>query len=123
MDFLAFMEETRKQNNTYFIDVFIIENVELRLIENGGKNIVILYVCTCIYANCNGYHLLDLGVGYSVILLNNYGLIMQEKSLFCWHWSFEQLRFDYAREVVILLTLKFWTITLWLCKRSRYFAD
>ena len=29
------------------------------------------------------YHLLYLGVGYSVILLNNYGLIMQEKSLFC----------------------------------------
>ena len=24
-----------------------------------------------------------LGVGYSVILLSNYGLIMQEKSLFC----------------------------------------
>ena len=44
MDFLAFMEETRKENNTYFIDVFIIENVELRLIENGGKNIVILFV-------------------------------------------------------------------------------
>ena len=35
MDFLAFMEETRKENNMYFIDVFIIENVELRLIENG----------------------------------------------------------------------------------------
>ena len=35
MDFLAFMEETRKENNAYFIDVFIIENVELRLIENG----------------------------------------------------------------------------------------
>ena len=35
MDFLAFMEETRKENNTYFIDLFIIENVELRLIENG----------------------------------------------------------------------------------------
>ena len=35
MDFLAFMEETRKEINTYFIDVFIIENVELRLIENG----------------------------------------------------------------------------------------
>ena len=35
MDFLAFMEETRKENNTHFIDVFIIENAELRLIENG----------------------------------------------------------------------------------------
>ena len=23
MDFLAFMEETRKENNTYFIDLFI----------------------------------------------------------------------------------------------------
>ena len=29
------------------------------------------------------YHLLDLGVGYSVILFNNYRLIMQEKSLIC----------------------------------------
>ena len=28
-------------------------------------------------------NLLDLGVGYSVILLNNHSLIMQEKSLFC----------------------------------------
>ena len=35
MDFLAFMEETRKENNTYFIHLFIIENAELRLIENG----------------------------------------------------------------------------------------
>ena len=35
MDFLAFIEETRRENNTYFNDVFIIENVELRLIENG----------------------------------------------------------------------------------------
>ena len=37
MDFLAFMEERGKENNTYFIDVFIIENVEVRLIENGWK--------------------------------------------------------------------------------------
>ena len=64
-----------------------------------------------------------------MILLNNYCLIMQEKSLFCWHWSFEELQFDCAREVVIsltvviLLTLKFWTMTPWLCKRTRYFAD
>ena len=34
MDFLAFMEERGKENNTYFIDVFIIKNVEVRLIEN-----------------------------------------------------------------------------------------
>ena len=27
--------KTRKENNTYFIHLFIIENVELRLIENG----------------------------------------------------------------------------------------
>ena len=50
MDFLAFMKETRKENNTYFIDLFIIENVELRLIENGGKkyrDIVRLHVCLC----------------------------------------------------------------------------
>ena len=37
------------------------------------------------------YQLLHLGVGYSVILLNNCGFI----------------QFYYAREVVILLTLKF----------------
>ena len=35
MDFLAAMEEKGKENNTYFIDVFIIKNVEVRLIENG----------------------------------------------------------------------------------------
>ena len=39
MDFLAFMEERGKENNTYFIGVFIIENVEVRLIENGSKKI------------------------------------------------------------------------------------
>ena len=27
--------ERGKENNTYFIDVFIIENVEVTLIENG----------------------------------------------------------------------------------------
>ena len=35
MDFLAFMKERGKENNTNFIDVCIIENVEVRLIENG----------------------------------------------------------------------------------------
>ena len=30
---------------------------------------------------------------------------MQEKSLFCWHWSFKQLRLDFIREVVISLTV------------------
>ena len=29
MDFLAFIEQTRKEKNTYFIDLLIIENVEL----------------------------------------------------------------------------------------------
>ena len=29
MDCLAFSEQTRKENNTYFIDLLIIENVEL----------------------------------------------------------------------------------------------
>ena len=52
MDFLAFMEERGKENNTYFIDVFIIENIEVRLIlRKVEKNIVILYVCTCVYVN------------------------------------------------------------------------
>ena len=37
MDFLPFMEETQKENNIYFIHLFMIENVELRLIENGSK--------------------------------------------------------------------------------------
>ena len=32
---VAFMEERGKENNTNFVDVFIIENVEVRLIENG----------------------------------------------------------------------------------------
>ena len=35
MDFLPFMEETRKENNTYFIHPLMIENVELTMIENG----------------------------------------------------------------------------------------
>ena len=50
MDFLAFMEERGKENNTYFIGVFIIENVEVRLIENGSRkyrDIVRLNVCLC----------------------------------------------------------------------------
>ena len=50
MDFLAFMEERGKENNTYFIGVFIIENVEVRLIENGPRkyrDIVRLHVCLC----------------------------------------------------------------------------
>ena len=50
MDFLAFMEERGKENNTYFIDVFIIENAEVRLIENGCKkyrDILRLHVCLC----------------------------------------------------------------------------
>ena len=29
MDFLGFIEQTWKENNTYFIDVLIIDNVEL----------------------------------------------------------------------------------------------
>ena len=29
MDFLGFIEQTWKENNTYFIDLLIIENVEL----------------------------------------------------------------------------------------------
>ena len=50
MDLLAFMEERGKENNTYFIGVFIIENVEVRLIENGSRkyrDIVRLHVCLC----------------------------------------------------------------------------
>ena len=30
MDFLAFIEQIRKENNTRFIDLLIIENVELK---------------------------------------------------------------------------------------------
>ena len=33
--FSCFYGEKGKENNTYFIDVVIIENVEVRLIENG----------------------------------------------------------------------------------------
>ena len=32
---LSFLCKTRKENNIYLIHLFIIENVELRLIENG----------------------------------------------------------------------------------------
>ena len=52
MDFLAFIEERGKENNTYFIGVFIIENVEVRLIENGSRkyrDIVRLHVCLLFY--------------------------------------------------------------------------
>ena len=50
IDFLAFIEERSKENNIYLIGVFIIENVEVRLIENGSRkyrDIVGLYVCLC----------------------------------------------------------------------------
>ena len=50
MDFLAFIEQTWKENNIYLIGVFIIENVEVRLIENDSRkyrDIVGLYVCLC----------------------------------------------------------------------------
>ena len=33
--FSCFYGRKREKNNTYFIDVFIIENVEVRLIENS----------------------------------------------------------------------------------------
>ena len=35
LGFPHFYVKTRKENNTYLIYQFIIENVELRLIENG----------------------------------------------------------------------------------------
>ena len=38
LGFPHFYVKTRKENNTYLIYQFIIENVELRLIENGWKN-------------------------------------------------------------------------------------
>ena len=51
MGFACFYGRERgKENNTYFIDVFIIKNVEVRLIENGRKkhrDIVRLHVCLC----------------------------------------------------------------------------
>ena len=48
MDFIAFMKERGKENNTYFIDVFEIENVEVRLVENGSRkyrDIVLQKLC------------------------------------------------------------------------------
>ena len=48
--YTVILPERGKENNTYFIDVFIIENVEVRLIENGWKkyrDIVRLHVCLC----------------------------------------------------------------------------
>ena len=50
IDFLAFIEERAKENNIYLVGVFIIENVEVRLIENDSRkyrDIVGLYVCLC----------------------------------------------------------------------------
>ena len=50
IDFLAFIEERAKGNNIYLVGVFIIENVEVRLIENDSRkycDIVGLYVCLC----------------------------------------------------------------------------
>ena len=37
IDFLAFIEERAKENNIYLVGVFIIENVEVRLIENDSR--------------------------------------------------------------------------------------
>ena len=36
-----------------------------------------------LFLGTKSYPLIDLEVGYKLILVNNYGLIMQEKSLFC----------------------------------------
>ena len=40
------------------------------------------FVCV-LFLGTKSYPLLDLGVGYKLILVNNYCLIMQEKSPFC----------------------------------------
>ena len=48
--FSCFYGREGKENNTYFIDVFIIKNVEVRLIQNGSRkyrDIVRLHVCLC----------------------------------------------------------------------------
>ena len=48
--FSCFYGREREKTNTYFIGVFIIENVEVRLIENGSRkyrDIVRLHVCLC----------------------------------------------------------------------------
>ena len=48
MDFLAFIEQTRKENNTYFIDLLIIENVELlNLKEFCGESVLYRRNWTC----------------------------------------------------------------------------
>ena len=48
MDFLAFIEQTRKENNTYFIDLLIIENVELLNLKGFcGENVLYRRNCTC----------------------------------------------------------------------------
>ena len=45
MDFLSFIEQTWKENNTYFIDLLIIENVELLNLKGfSGES-----VCICLY--------------------------------------------------------------------------
>ena len=119
MDFLAFIEQTRKEKNTYFIDLLIIENVELervlwrecfiekkftmfshRKVQTVSVFIVNGFVyCSIFVYWIISYHLLYLGVRYSVILLNNCGLIMQEKSLFRW--------FSYVKFIILCRRRKF----------------
>ena len=48
MDFLAFIEQTRKENNTYLIDLLIIENVELLNLKGfSGESVLYRRNWTC----------------------------------------------------------------------------
>ena len=50
--------------------------------ERANRMSIINGFFIVLFLDTKSYSLLDLGVGYKVILSNNYGLIMQEKSLF-----------------------------------------
>ena len=56
--FSLFYVKTRKENNIYLIHQSIIGNVELRLIENGEKNVVILFDCCrlCVFVVIGNEH-------------------------------------------------------------------
>ena len=47
-----------------------------------ANHMSIITVLFVLFLGTKSYPLLDLGAGYKLILVNNYGLIMQEKLLF-----------------------------------------
>ena len=52
--------------------------------ESANRMSIINGFFIVLFLGTKSYSLLDLGVGYKLILVNNYDLIIEEKSLFCW---------------------------------------